>query len=131
VVNKVVARFLDGRVVKGTSLDVDADKPKCHVITRDQGIVEVQLADLKALFFVKDLEGNPDHQEGQTVDPADPRARSAKRLDILFQDGERLVALAMSYSPKRPFFFVLPVDPASNNVRILVNRAAAKSVSLS
>ena len=28
------------------------------------------------------------------------------------------------YPPNRPYFFVLPMDPASNNVRILVNREA-------
>jgi hypothetical protein len=129
MVNKVVAHYRNGRLVKGTSFDVDPDKPKFHVTTEDQDIVEVKLADLKALFFVKDLKGNPEHREGQAVDPADARARSAKRLDILFDDGERLAALAMSYSPTRVFFFVLPVDPGSNNIRILVNRAAVTSVS--
>ena len=30
----------------------------------------------------------------------------------------------MRYPPVREFFFVLPVDARSNNLRILVNRAA-------
>ena len=28
------------------------------------------------------------------------------------------------YPPNRPFFFLLPMDPDSNNIRILVNRDA-------
>jgi hypothetical protein len=33
------------------------------------------------------------------------------------------------YPPVRPFFFVLPADARSNNVRVLVNRAAVKRMS--
>lgn len=128
--NKVVVHFLDGRVIRGTSLDVAAEKPSCHLVTADQGTVPVRLEDLKALFFVKDLKGDPSYHEQQLLDPKDPRARGAKRLEIRFRDGERLLALAPAYHASRPFFFVLPVDAKSNNIRILVNRAAAESVSL-
>jgi hypothetical protein len=123
-----VARYLDGRIVRGRSLDVSPEKPICHILTAEQGMVEVRLAELKALFFVRDLVGNPAYQERQTVDPADPRTRGARRLEIRFLDGERLVALAPTYQDGRPFFYVSPADPGSNNVRILVNRAAVAAV---
>ena len=32
------------------------------------------------------------------------------------------------YPPNRPFFFVLPMDPGSNNIRILVNRDAVRTI---
>jgi hypothetical protein len=125
---KVVARYLDGRVVKGVSADVSAAKPRCHVTTPDQGVVEVALADLKALFFVKDLVGDREHQDSRAVDPDDPRARGASRLEIRFLDGEVMVALASSYSDARRFFFVVPADPEANATRVLVNRAAVASI---
>ncbi len=128
--NKVVAHFLDGRVIKGSSFDVSPDKSICHLLTRDRETVTLNLAEVKALFFVKDLEGRPAYHEQQALNPADSRARGAKRLELVFRDGERLTVLAPVYSGTRPLFFVIPVDPQSNNDRILVNRAALDSITL-
>ena len=126
--DKVVARYRDGRLVKGVSFDVSAVKPTCHITTPDQGVVKVNLVDLKALFFVKDLVGNAAYQESKTVEPGDARARGAKQLEIRFRDGEVMVVLAAGYSDERPYFFVVPVDPNTNATRILVNRAAVEWV---
>lgn len=122
--NEVVAHYLDHRVVKGHSLDVDPAKPTCHVRTASEGVVEVKLADLKALFFVRDLAGNPARQDTAALEAADARARGAVPIEIEFADGERLVGLTVRFPPVKPFFFILPADGASNNIRILVNRAA-------
>ena len=122
--NKVVAHFLDGRIIKGVSLDVDIERPTCHIRTGDQGTIEVKLVELKALFFVKDLAGNPAHEEGAAVDSSDARARGAHRIAVEFADGERVVGLTVRYPPVRKFFYILPADAQSNNTRILVNRAA-------
>jgi hypothetical protein len=46
----------------------------------------------------------------------------------MFTDGECLLVLAPAYDETRPFFFVLPANTNSNNLRILVNRAAVASV---
>lgn len=126
--NEVVARFAEGMVVKGTSLDVDPAKPLCHIRTPDQGMVEVALDKLKALYFVKSLPGNPAYNDGHALDPADPRQRGATPVEIRFKDGERLVGFTVRYPPNRPYFFVLPADQASNNIRILVNREAIDSI---
>jgi hypothetical protein len=50
-------------------------------------------------------------------------------IELEFADGERLVGLTVRFPPVRPFFFVLPADARSNNVRVLVNRAAVKRMS--
>ncbi len=126
--NKVVARHADGTVVKGTSMNVDVTKPTIHVRTSDGKMAEVRLADLKALFFVKSLEGDPAHNEAMAAAPADPRARGSHLIEMRFRDGERLVAFANRFPPAGAFFFVVPVDSASNNVRILVNRAELRSI---
>jgi hypothetical protein len=124
--NEVVAHYLDGRVVKGISLDVDPGRPAFHIRTGDRGTVEVKLTDLKALFFVKNLAGDPARQDGSALEAKDERARGALPIELEFNDGERIVGLTVRYPPVRPFFFVLPADVRSNNVRVLVNRAAIK-----
>jgi hypothetical protein len=126
--NKVVARYANGTVVKGTSMNVDPTKPVIHVRTSDGPTSEVALADLKALFFVKSLEGNAAHDEAMSAAPADPRARGSHLIEMRFHDGERLVAFANRFPPVGAFFFVVPVDSGSNNIRILVNRAQLVSV---
>jgi hypothetical protein len=121
---KVVAHYIDHKVIKGTSLDVDPGRPRCHVLTVDGRPVEVELKDLKALYFVKDLSGQPQYDETHRPKPGDDRLRGSRQVEMMFQDGERLGGLMNRYPPNRPFFFVLPMDPESNNIRILVNRDA-------
>jgi len=125
--NDVVAHFLDGRLVKGTSLDVAANRPRCHVRT-DDAMVEVELAKLKALFFVRDIDGDREYTDSITADPSDMRLRGAKGIEVRFHDGERFVGLTNRYPPKQQFFFVLPIDANSNNIRVLVNRFAVESI---
>jgi hypothetical protein len=126
--NLIVARYQDGRVVKGISLDVDPARPTLHVREGTGPAVEVKLSDLKALFFVRSLEGNPGHREGLAPDPKDPRSRGMALVTLRFADGETIVGLTIRFPPTRPYFFVLPVDQESNNIRILVNRAAVISM---
>jgi hypothetical protein len=55
--------------------------------------------------------------------------RSFAGIALEFKDGERVTGLTARYPPVRPFFYVLPADTGSNNIRILVNRAAIAKVS--
>jgi hypothetical protein len=126
--NRVVARFKDGRTVKGTTLAVDPARPSCHVRTPDGKTQEVQLSDLKALFFVRTLEGDSTHDEGRVPDPGDSRGRGSTLVSLVFEDGEVMVGLTIRYPPNRPYFFIVPVDQKSNNIRILINRAAVVSM---
>jgi hypothetical protein len=122
--NKVVAHYEDGRIIKGTGMDIDPARPVCHVRPEQGPAREVKLRDLKALFFVRSLEGDPDRSEDLTPDYQDPRARGSTVVSMRFRDGEEIVGITIRYPPIRPFFFVVPVDAQSNNTRILVNRAA-------
>jgi hypothetical protein len=124
--NEVVAHFLDGRLVKGTTLDVDPGRPTCHIKTAERGMVQIMLAELKALFFVRTLGGDPSYHEGTAVDSSDARSRGSTQIELQFADGERLVGLTPRFPPVRPFFYVLPADERSNNIRILVNRLAVR-----
>lgn len=128
MLQRVVAHFIDHTVIKGTSADVDPKRPLCHVQTPDRGVVEVDLRQVKALFFVRDFDGKPDYDESNAPAPGDQRLRGTRQVEIEFADGELLGGLMNRYPPLGPFFFVLPLDQASNNIRILVNRESVSSM---
>src|SRR4026209_1838685 len=127
--HQLVAHFIDGLVQKGLSLDVDPKRPTCHLKTETGGTIEVALKDMKALFFVKTAKGNPEHKESFDPVPGDSRLVGAKRVKVVFADKEEVVGLMNRYPPITPYFFMLPIDPKSNNIRILVNRAVVKEMS--
>src|SRR5918993_2263782 len=116
--NRIVARFADGRTLKGTTQDFAPTKDAFHVIQSEGGgrPVQVRLAELKAVFFVKDLIGNAQHHESKEFTKAVP----GKHLQVTFADGEVLVGATQAYQPDRPGFFMVPADPQSNNDRIYV-----------
>lgn len=126
--NLVVCRYRDRATIKGSTHDFSPTKLVFHVQTTDEEgkakVVDVPMQELKAVFFVKSLEGKKDYQEEATF------LRPAAELKIVveFFDNERLVGTTSGYSHNRSGFFVLPVDPESNNLRIYVVAAAVKKV---
>lgn len=122
--NKVVAHLRNGRIVKGTSLDVAPNRPTCHIRPAGGQAEEVKLRDLKALFFVRTLEGDAARDEERALDPEDRRAVGSTPVKLRFSDGEEMIGLTNRFPPNQPFFFIVPVDSGSNNVRILINRDA-------
>lgn len=129
--NRVVARYLDGRTLKGQTADFLPTRPSFHVIPSGHAgssiqVVEVKVSDLKALFFVKDLVGDAAYNEGKAFTP-EVRAMGRK-VQVEFADGETIVGTTQGYQPDRAGFFVVPVDPKSNNERCFVVMAAAKAV---
>ena len=125
----IVAHIKGGNILMGLSVDVDPKKPLCHLKTETGGMVEVALADVKALFFVKSAAGRKEHQESKDVVAGDSRLVGAKRVRVVFADGEEIIGLMNRYPPITPYFYMLPVDLQSNNIRILVNRSAVKAMS--
>lgn len=128
--NQVVARYADGRTLKGTTFDVDPKRPLCHIRTADGTMVEVQLAELKALFFVRSFAGDPERSDAHEISPSDARLRGARLVEVRFKDGERITALSMRYPPPTTFFFLTPVDTGGNNLRILVNGGEVAATTL-
>jgi hypothetical protein len=132
--NKLVVRYRDGRTLRGQTADFVPARPSFHLVPTDPSgarsgaVVEVQLADLKALFFVKDLVGNPAHAEATEFAPGD--TRPGRRIRVEFLDGEVLVGTTLGYQASRPGFFVIPADPRSNNQRCFVVSGAVKAVTL-
>ena len=129
--NKVVARFADGHMVKGLTNDFIAGKEQFHVAAVDappgSKPVEVQTKDLKAVFFVKDFAGNPQHQWRQEFDPKRPP--TGRKIKVVFKDGELMVGTTHGYQPGRPGFFLVPADPEANVERCYVVAAATQEIS--
>jgi small nuclear ribonucleoprotein (snRNP)-like protein len=126
---KVVVRYVDGRVVKGTTQDFFPNKDRFHLLS-DTAVpeepAEVLIRDLKAVFFVKDFGGNPGYNERKEYNNGDKA--QGRKVEILFVDGEKLVGSTLGYDPNRLGFFLFPVDPESNNMRVFAVTAAVKSV---
>lgn len=120
--NKVVARYMNGRVVKGMTADFVPGKDLFHVNLMDapKGAlpVEVHMKDLKALFFVKEFGGNPKHANTNKFDQAHPPA--GRKISVKFKDGEVLVGTTTGYMKGRPGFFLVPADADSNTERCYV-----------
>jgi hypothetical protein len=76
---RLVVRYLDGRLLKGFNNDFAAAKGQVHVWMMPDGPdatrISVPLGQLKALFFVHDLDGMPD-----VIDPATAGANAIARV---------------------------------------------------
>jgi hypothetical protein len=119
--NLVVARYLDGRVLKGTTRDFSAMRPSFHVDVDGSGeVVEVRLRQMKAVFFVKSFEGDPARQDIRGFIDGPQEAPQGRKIAMRFRDGEFMCGYTMSWSPDREGFFVFPTDSGSNNDRIYV-----------
>jgi len=117
--NMVIARFRNGTLVKGTTINFRADAQFFHIDPPDAPYGEgtrIPIRELKAIFFVKRLEGNPDYKERKAFARAPGFGRPVR---VVFADGEELVGvLQQALDRKKPGFFLYPADPESNNERI-------------
>jgi hypothetical protein len=129
--NKVVAHYQDGHIIKGVTNDFLPAKDRFHLLPADAAPgskpAEVIVNELKALFFVKDFAGNPAHKESQDFDPTKPPG--GRKIRVNFKDGEVMVGTTQGYQPNRPGFFVIPADLQSNNERCYVVTSATTAVS--
>jgi hypothetical protein len=129
--NKVVVRLVDGQLIKGVTTDFFPGKDFFHVsVANAPGgtkPVEINFKNMKAVFFVKDLAGNPQHVKLNEFDPKHPQV--GRRIKVVFKDGEVLVGTTVGYHPERSGFFVVPADADSNNERCYVITAATQDIS--
>jgi len=125
---KVVARYRDGRLVKGYTFDFRLSQPRFHVFAEPsaRGVsTQVSLRDLKALFFVRDLVGDPARQDGKQFRPGDA---GGAHVEVRFLDGEVMVGTVEGSATDTPGFFLVPADHGSNNLRVYVLAAATRTI---
>ena len=125
MLNKVVLNYNGKSVRKGTTENFFPNKEVFHVKDNETGeVFEVTFSALKAVFFVKSFEGNPEYQERSDAE----RTGLGRKIRVVFKDGETQIGYTQGFTPNRPGFFVFPVDESSNNQRIFVITAATKEV---
>jgi len=134
VLNKVVARFKDGSIMKGSTKDFSPLKKHFHLEVMGGQVLdvnmtnlkalEIQVSELKAAFFVKDFEGNKTYDE----EYGDVVIGAGRKVQVTFKDGEVIIGFALSYSPDRLGFFLVPADTKRNNARIYVVTSSTRKV---
>jgi len=130
--HKIVARFVDGRVLKGHTtnfspmggsflLKVEGAKPDA-----EPEVVELNL--LKAVFFVRSFAGNSSYRDKKGFPP--DRPYEGRRVEVTFTDGEVILGSTPNYDSSMRGFFVFPADPNSNTIKAFAISANVKKVRL-
>lgn len=124
---RVVVRFLDGSVLRGTPLQWDIAQSDFQLLLDDPGgdedTAHVDFADLKAVFFVQET------MEGRALDriSAD-RFMPEFDIEVEFRDGEKIAGFALrDYTEHAPRFYLVPQDDPTV-VSVLIERANTKTV---
>ncbi len=116
---KVVARYVNGRILKGFTHDFFPNKDRFHLFPAEGSSskpLEVAVPDLKAVFVVRDFVGNAKYVERKHY--LDGEKPAGKKVSITFSDGEVIVGSTLGYDLNRLGFFIFPADPKSNNIRV-------------
>jgi len=122
--NKVVMQLKNGTVRKGITSDFLPNKARFHFTCTDGSTEAVDVDTLKALFFVKDIEGNKDYKETYN----DVIQGGGRKIRVEFADGEVIVGFVLGYSHDRQGFIMSPADSNGNNNRIFVVKSATRNV---
>jgi len=120
--NKVVVKFKDQKMMKGTTSDFFPNKNQFHLDVMNEEVLNIQVEDLKAIFFVKDYAGNKDRQKAYV----DELTGTGRKMQVDFSDGESIIGYTLGYSPDRQGFYLTPADEGGNNIRIFVVKSATE-----
>lgn len=120
IMNKVVVHYSDGSIQKGYTNDFSINRTTFHLASIEDHETEIiDIHKLKAVFFVKDFEGDPEHADMKDFDNSNPVYGLKYR--VLFRDGEEIVGTGMGYHPDKLGFFLTPCDPDCNTIRAFIN----------
>jgi hypothetical protein len=125
--NKLVVRYLDGTMLKGFSQDFHPTRSFFHVspsITAGAETSMVPMQQLKAVFFVRDFDGNPDHVDSRAF----AERTNGRKIEVTFADGELMLGSTLGYRPDGTGFFVCPADGDGNNLRVFVLPSGVKRI---
>lgn len=139
-VDKVVIRFINGKLLKGYIIDFTAYTDLVVIqdveTDKEHGI---PIHELKAIFFVKTFEGDGSRRDKKMYGI---RKNIGRKVYIRFNDGESMMGflegeipwekgfyLSKPTSALKGFFFV-PVDVESNNKKVFVVSSSLKDVTL-
>lgn len=120
----VVLRYRDGRMLKCQANPPFSVALRTVQVVHEGNVLHVPVEELKAVFFVKALDGLG-HQQVRSNETGPRSPKAGRLLEVRFYDGEILRGRCLSYSPSAPGFFLHPLDAEGNNEKIWVVATAA------
>jgi small nuclear ribonucleoprotein (snRNP)-like protein len=123
---KVILRFLDGRIIKGYVSDFLPQSNHISIEDEAANKQDCPLTELKAVFYVKSFEGNRDYADKRSFTET---SQKGKKILVRFKDGERLIGYLEGDVPwqrgfflesKKGGFFLIPADDQTNNMKVFV-----------
>jgi hypothetical protein len=126
IINKVVVHFQNGTIMKGTTNDFFPNRTYFNLIDAEGKTEAIDVDQLKAVFFVKDLVGDKSRSDHYDI----TTAGAGRKIHVEFFDHEVIIGHTLAYSPDRQGFFMTPADPQGNNGRIFVVKTATKNIKL-
>lgn len=116
---KLVVHHKNGEIAKGQTNDFSPSRSSFHLrdYKDNTAVLEIELENLKAVFFVKDFIGNPDHVYSQDFNSSQG---FGKQIIITFKDGEIFHGVSEAIHTGKIGFFVSPIDPEANTIRAFV-----------
>lgn len=125
---KIVVRYREGRLLKGFTHDFHPSRtqftlwPALNSAPSER--MYVPTSQLKAVFFVRDFNGNPDYCDARSFGAH----TAGRRLEVTFADDEVLLGSTLNYRPDGVGFFINPADAGGNNLRVFVVGSAIRHV---
>lgn len=127
---RLVVRYLNGRCEYGVSFALNLHEPGFHLYLVDSSGTPVdktkfvQFRELKAVFLVKSFDGKFDKNlRYREWNP------EGAELVVRFKDGEVIRGFSLQrYDPGALRFHLIPLDPATNNVSVLVEVTGVEGV---
>ncbi len=122
---RIVIRYLNGTIRKRVVSDINIEIDRITLKNVLTGRLEHHSTDdLKAVFWVKNLIGDPSRVDRQGfIKEADP-----ENIFIEFKDGECQWGSHSGYSNRTHGFYFYPHDPDSNNIKCYIPRSALNYV---
>ncbi len=126
---EVVARFVDGRTMRGTPVTWDIGTPSFELLRSDVGEAEetaeeitiVKFTDLKAIFFLR-ADSSP-----ETAMPAEMINRE-ELVEVTFSDGEKIEGYPLKdFSDSAGRFYVVPLE-MPNVASVLIERTGVTNL---
>jgi len=130
MLTKIVAKKKDGAMIKGTTGDFLPYRNMFHLNLggKPGATAEVLVDDLKAVFFVKALEGSKAPHKRPSGKSVSAKQSVEHQIQVTFMDNEVIEGYSHSFHLDRLGFFMRPVDPHDNNERIFVVLSYVKKI---
>ncbi len=124
--HKVIVRTRDGEVIPGFA-NQDRVKKTLKIITQRGKERTFSLDKLKAVFFVKDFQGNPEYDEIKFLNKQTVSSMIWVRVE--FFDGEVLEGKISNNMDLicSPGFYLSPSDQDTNNKRVYVIKSSLEN----